>query len=466
MQQSDAPGRPCSVLEFAALAYLAVPLFLFFAFFTKLWIAAPASAVTLIALYRVRPGFADIRVPALGLDVRQVLLCVILAAIFLWVCGYARPFGHTSDWLKHFAVINELGQHPWPPVNEETGTFLRYYLGYYLLPGLFAGLLGNRWIEPVVFLQTWIGLFLLLALLLQKIGPRRPLPFLVLFLLFSGPDLIPWLINRGGASFLAHKEWWTGAVFSYQGHASLFIWVPQHALAGMLGLALVLPGKEQGAPWPAFGLLGAAVLLYSPFAAIGLAPFALAEAARSGRQTFVDWGNIACAVVLGIPLLGYLAAGAGSVPHGFSWDQTGFSQAIYATFVTVEAGLYLVALRICGWEHLRHPAIVIAVLLLLPLYRVGLFNDFTMRACIPALMLIAIAAASAMTEPRGLRCIPLAILMLVGSVTSVLEIAGRGRDGAVPAHLQTLRSGALARPPYAVQYNAPLPNWMLRRHSD
>jgi hypothetical protein len=289
----------------------------------------------------------------------------------------------------------------------------------------------------------------------------------VLFLLFSGPDLIPWLINRSGASILAHKEWWTDAVFSYQGHASLFIWVPQHALAGLPGLALILPGKEQAAaPWRSFGLLGAAVLLYSPFAAIGLAPFALAEAARSGRQAFIDWGNIACAVVLGIPLLGYLAAGTGGVPHGFAWDQPRFSLAIYATFVTVEAGLYLIALRLCGWRHLRHPAIVIAVLLLLPLYRVGLFNDLTMRACIPALMLIAIAAASAMTEARGWRCIPLAILMLVGSLTSVLEIIGRGREWVVPVHLQTLRSGALARPPYAVQYNAPLPNWVLRRHSD
>jgi hypothetical protein len=232
----------------------------------------------------------------------------------------------------------------------------------------------------------------------------------------------------------------------------------------MIGLVLLLPGQEQGAPWSAFGLLGAAVLLYSPFAAIGLAPFAVAEAARTGRQEFLDWGNIACALILGIPLLAYLTAGAGSVPHGFSWDYSGFSSATYATFVTVEAGLYLLALRLYGWERLRHPAIVIALLLLLPLYRVGAYNDFTMRACIPALMLIAIAAASAMTEARGLRCIPLAILMLVGSVTSVLEIIGRGRDGVVPARLQTLRTGILAQPLYAVQYNAPLPNWVLRRH--
>jgi hypothetical protein len=316
--------------------------------------------------------------------------------------------------------------------------------------------------------QTWTGLFLLLALLLQKVRPARSMLFLVLFLLFSGPDLVPWLIKEGGSSLLAHKEWWAGSghLFAYEGHATLLIWVPQHALAGMIGLSLLLPDEGRDAPWQAFGLLGAAVLLWSPFAAIGLAPFALAAVARTGREAFLDWGNIVCAAVLGIPLASYLLADAGSMPRGFSWNHAGFSWLTYATFVALEVGLCLLALRLCGWQHLRHPAIVIAVLLLLPLYRIGEFNDLTMRACIPALMLLAVATCAATTEARGLRCIPLALLMIVGSVTSVLEIIGRSHDGTVPARSQTLRSGLLAQPPFVMQYNAPLPNWVLRQHSD
>ena len=154
------------------------------------------------------------------------------------------------------------------------------------------------------------------------------------------------------------------------------------------------------------------------------------------------------------------------MPHGLNWDHAGFSWGRYAEFITLEVGLYLLALRLCGWQYLSYPAIVITILLLLPLYRIGEFNDFTMRACIPAIMLIAIAASAATAEARDLRCIPLAVLMLVGSITSLLEIAGRARDGVVLARVQTLRSGMLADPPYVVQYNAPLPNWVLRSHSD
>jgi len=462
----DKSEQCCGGWEYAAVLYLSLPLLLFFAFFTKLWIALPALATMVVVLNRARPSGDHLNIFAQGPDTRGLLICGVISALFLWVCGYAEPFGRTFDWLKHFAVINELAQYSWPPINDESRTFLRYSLGYYLLPGAFSALFGTRWIEWFIFLQTWTGLFLLLVLLLQKIHPAQPTLFVILFLLFSGLDLIGWLMYGRESSILAHKEWWTSSNFAYEGHATLFIWVPQHALAGMIGLALLLPGQTPSACARYLGLLGAAVLLWSPFAAIGLAPFALATALRIGRKALLDWGNLLCALLLGIPLAGYLMAGAESIPHGSNWNLPGFSWATYATFITLEVGVYLLALRLCGWQHLRYPAIVIVTLMLLPLFRIGAFNDFTMRACIPAIMLIAIAASAATVEARELRCIPLVFLMFVGSITSVLEIIGRGRDGTVSPSAQTLRSGVLATSPYTEQYSARLPNWVLRNHSD
>ena len=153
----DESAQTCGVLEFLALFYLSLPLFLFFAFFTKLWIAVPALTTIVAVLARVRPRSSSTEISVPSVDLHRLLSCAVIAALFLWLCGYARPFGHTYDWLKHFAVINELAQHPWPPINEATGTFLRYSLGYYLLPGLFTAAFGSRWIEWFVFLQTWGG---------------------------------------------------------------------------------------------------------------------------------------------------------------------------------------------------------------------------------------------------------------------------------------------------------------------
>jgi hypothetical protein len=458
----DRPTRRPTALEFFAFLYLTAPLIIFFASFATTMVAGPALAAILTVLYRARPHRILSGIP----DPRQLSLCMLAATLFLWACAYLPPFERTSDWTKHFAVINELAQNSWPPINEATHTFLRYGLGFYLIPGLLTAALGDRSIEPAVLLQTWIGLLLVLALLLHKIRPLRPASFLGVFLLFSGLDLVGWMLFSPNRSIFAHKEWWTAPnfLFAYEGHATLFLWVPQHALAGMLGILLLLPDGDEAPAPQLLGLLGAAVAFWSPLVAFGLLPFAIELTARSPRAILTDRGNLLCVLAVYVPLSNYLLAGSGAIEHGFNWTRDGFSIQRYTTFFMLEVGLYLMALRLFGWQHLRYPVIVIGVLLFLPLYRVGLYNDFTMRASIPALTLIAIAAASGVNDAKGHRWIPLAILLTIGGVASLLEIVGRGREGSVPASTQTLRSGFLFdEPNLFVQYNAPLPNWVLRR---
>ena len=462
--RSTASGvHSCSPLEFAALAYLCVPLLIFFLSFTAYAISAAAVSVLLLTLYRVFP-----RQPInLGLGWRELFLCAVASAIFLACCGYTSGSARSWDWIKHFAMINELGEHPWPPVRSDTDTFLRFYLGYYLTPGLFVKIFGNRYINLFVTIQTWMGVFLMLALFLEKVRPKRPLVFLAVFLLFSGLDLVGSFLFDPSFTPLGHKEWWAGLAGyerSYQGHATLFLWVPHHAIAGLLGLAILLPQGDRRPSPQMIAILGIAVLFWSPFAMLGLAPFALAMTYGSWRETAFDWGNILCGLVLGVPIVAYLLAGGGDIPHGVNWRWDRYSVAMFATFLVLEVGVYLIALRVCCWQSLRYPWIVIGMLLLLPLYRIGLFNDFTMRACIPALGLVAIAVACALSEAKGYAWVPLACLVLIGSATSVLEMRGRSRDGHVPARELNLRSGFLSDDKqFFVQYNAPLPHWVLRR---
>jgi hypothetical protein len=462
VSSSSAGGvRGCSPLEFAALVYFCVPLLIFFLAFTAYAISVAAVPTIAIALYRLRP-----RVPiCIGLGWRELLLCTAAAAIFLAGCGYTSSSARSWDWLKHFAMINELGQQPWPPVRSDTDTFLRFYLGYYLTPGLFVKLLGNRYINVFVTIQTWIGLSLILALLLQKVRPKRPIVFFAVFLLFSGLDLVGSLLFDPKFTWSGHKEWWAGfANYSYQGHATLFVWVPHHAIAGLLGLAIMLPETNRKPPPQIVAILGIAVLFWSPFAVLGLAPFVLAMTAGSWREGALDWGNILCGVVLGIPVVAYLSTGGGDIPQGINWRGDTRSFAMLAAFLMLEVGVYLIALRLCCWNSLRYPWLVIGVLLLLPLYRIGLFNDFTMRSCIPALGLLAIAVAYSLSEAKGYAWIPLACVVVIGSATSILEMRGRAREGYVPARDLNLRSGFLSEDKnFFVQYNAPLPHWVLRR---
>jgi hypothetical protein len=456
------PPAGYGIVEFAALIFLVFPLLPFFVGFTAPYIAVPAVLTIFGVLYRTRPQPISTGLPTW----HQGLVCAVTSALFLWACAYLPPFGRSWDWIKHFAIINELARYPWPPVNETTHTFLRYALGYYLVPALIARWLGERLIVPSVFLQTWAGLCVVALLLLQKIRPSRPSLFLIVFLLFGGLDLVGWYFWGLDRTFFSTKEWWTGRhyLFAYEGHATLFLWVPQHALAGMLGMLLLISADGRPAPPKAIGLLGAAVLFWSPLVAMGLLPFALVSAVRSWHEIFADVGNILCGVALIVPLAGYLLAGSAGIPHGFTFSAPGFSIPLYVAFLSLEVGFYLVALRFHGWHHLRYPMLVMTVLVLLPLYRIGIYNDFTMRACIPAVVLLAIAVAETLAEANGNRWLPLAVLVALGMAGSIIEIIGRGNDGSVRVHEVSLRSGFLFEDPaFFVQYNAPLPNWVLRR---
>lgn len=448
-------GHPGSSLEFLALIYLSLPVLVFFVTFTAKPLAIVAPAAILLALWRVRPSDTGV-----GLNRQRLLLSAGLAALFLVACGYGPLGGRSWDWLKHFAIINELADQQWPPVREDTGTFLRYALGYYMFPGLLAKWLGKSWDEVFVFLQTWVGLTLLLMLLLQKTSPKRPLIFVTVFLLFSGLDLLASKAFDAGFDPFAHHEWWA-RLFAYEGHATLFLWVPQHALAGLLGIAILLPGEKP--PPSSYALLGISILFWSPFAAIGLAPFAAAAALQAFRPAMKNWSDILCGLLTGIPLFAYLTSGSAEIPQGWNWELPGWTFTGYLLFLLLECGLLLLALRVSGWKFLHQPALVMSVLIVLPLYRMGLYNDFTMRACIPALGLLAIAAARTLSDALNWRSMGVAILMVIGGLASLLEMYGRAHDGTVQASAMNLRAGFLAdNKALFIQYNAPLPHWVLR----
>ena len=86
-----------------------------------------------------------------------------------------------------------------------------------------------------------------------------------------------------------------------------------------------------------------------------------------------------------------------------------------------------------------------------------------MRACIPALGLLAIAAARTLSDALNWRSMGVAILTVIGGLASLLEMYGRAHDGTVRASAMNLRAGFLSdNKALFHQYNAPLPHWVLR----
>jgi len=131
-----------------------------------------------------------------------------------------------------------------------------------------------------------------------------------------------------------------------------------------------------------------------------------------------------------LPAIAYLMIDSGTVEKRWLFLDPGYP-ARYAVFLVVELVLWFWIFYITPRqenEPFKRSDIVVAgvSLLLLPLYSIGFSNDFTMRASIPALALIALAAApriGSMLQVPGARRIVLATGLAIAAATPGVEIA-------------------------------------------
>jgi hypothetical protein len=312
------------------------------------------------------------------------------------VGGYGYQDG---DYTKHNAVLADLFRRDWPVTYSITrdGTghpaTLVYYIAYYL-PAAFVGkIAGWEALRITVILWTACGLFItsLWCLRFARGAFWAPLAFLA----FGGLDLIGmffgikvfhwmpelWMENR-------QMEWWTGFSFgNYPGHSNHFFWAPQHALPGWLITAAVVH-RLRSKTLDGCLLLAALAPLWSPFIALGLLPIGIAGMLANKGKGAMAISNLTALPLLAAMILYFVARGVPGVP--FSPVPAGWNDAIPLKMVAN------FLLEVLPWTLLllvssklpksdRIIAISCALFLaILPLWRIGTFNDLMMRSSLPA----------------------------------------------------------------------------------
>jgi hypothetical protein len=120
--------------------------------------------------------------------------------------------------------------------------------------------------------------------------------------------------------------------------------------------------------------------------------------------------------------------GGGAIRSGWVWDQPGFSGYIwlFALFLLLEIGIYLLLLVKEKQSLDRFFPGMFAVsggtLFLIPWYHMGYFNDFAMRASIPALFVLAVLIGRTLvSRPLSFPVKVLAALLIVGGVNPIAQ---------------------------------------------
>ena len=359
------------------------------------WLLATLAASALVVALWHAPGWQ----PGPVLSWRATATLFGLAVAVYLLGGEGRFAYANTDWQVRDAVLRDLTLFPWPFAYADHGALymLRAPLGMYLLPALIGKLGGYRLAELALLAQNALLLALVLALGTSLFaGARRRWIALGVFLGFSGMDLVGQLI--AAKPLWLHLEQWAGP--QYSATITQAFWVPQHGLSGWIFAAAYLCWREGRLPTVALFACMPLLALLSPLALIGAVPFALhAGLAGVGRRTLtraqIGWPLLALALCA--PSLAFLAAGSARV--GARPNPP--SAATYLLFILLEVGLYLLALAKARGEWRFGAATVLITgisLLIVPFGQIGGGIDFTMRASIPALAILAVMIADIIAE--------------------------------------------------------------------
>lgn len=384
--------------------------------------------------FTIRPAAGSLL--AAPIDAKLLGLCALLALALCALGGEAHFFYAAPDWLVRDSLIADLVGNGYPVAYRLEGQdyVLRAPLAIYAVPALLGRVLVLFAAHLTLLAQNALTLSILLYFL-ARLSETRALPFLALFVLFSGMDILPILYREAvslysGGEFLpfAHIEWWSEKL-QYSSHLTQLFWAPNHMLPGWGFALLILLHVRREIGLEILIAAFAAMLFWSPLAMLGALPFlACFGLADLGPKLFAQRNLIAAgAAALFLPAAIFLTIDAGEVDHGFLIGDEGFA-ALYLLFLAVEipqAGVIAAAWDKVDSRDRRMLMLAILLLAILPIYKFGGNNDLVMRASIPPLFLLAFSFSRiAVLTPRGSGWLATSISMIVivGAATPLLEL--------------------------------------------
>jgi hypothetical protein len=420
----------CHYSDLGATAYLIAPNVLFVLFWVKPWISLPLVVIVTGSVIR----WAAALPPSSSQSSTKLAVITILAAALAACTGVIGGMGMPYDWIKHLALMRDLERASWPVVfsdgTGESSLALRYATAYYLAPASAAILVGPSIDRLLIYGWTTLGLIFFLRRYPLGCGREAQIFRIALLLLFSGADIVGTLVLGPTEMSSTHLEWWA-QYFQYSSFMTAIMWVPQHLLPAAIAVSLFMDRPTRLRVAPIMGLLLAALPLWSPFAAFGMLPMAVVsvvEAVKNGGgRVFLSWANLIAAPLLLAVIALYLSADTGGIPQGPIWHFYPVSDLLwrFPLFLIVELGPILIALVALGGltTEVRLLISACAFLLVLPLYRIGMYNDLVMRASLPALLCLLILTAKAYSPGLPLwRRLLAAGCVLVGAVTPIVEL--------------------------------------------
>lgn len=388
------------LLHRLAIIYLMLPLAIWLLGWFEYWLGIPLTALIILALWNALSGSWRASVTPAAL----VLLLIALGWVMLNPAGGLFDNKY-EDWSAHRTVLLELGRGGWPTFLiggeylYDDPLLLRYYLGYYMVPGL-----AGKWFGPAVLnwavpLWTWGGVALVVLLFARRLTTLRATLATAVLIFFGGMKVLLYLLYPEVDTVESLLYLWTlrhlpnpvDTLVLYQSIALTFHNSPQHFITAGLASLLLLQLRH-----PRFLAVSGIVIATCPFwsslLSIGLLPLVGVLILKNGIRPFLTWQNLLVAPVLTGLLALYLTSDPLSNDFSFLWKAypTEYSQMLLDVFRLYLAEFLILAFLLYWMDRriMREPFLIasLAVLLIAPWVH---FLELSMRAIVPAQFVLA-----------------------------------------------------------------------------
>lgn len=368
---------------------------------------------------------------------------ILIIGIFLFsgvggICGQ-----QTMDYTRSNAIMSDLVLKQWPVMYNENNNIsvMNYYIAYFV-PGAFIGKLMNSFhvAEIITFLWSVVGLNLgiLLIFLVTNVVKGKTL---WLFFCWAGLDCLGQILVSGtlfkGTEHLEHwaSVEWTGYehIANYQSIASGFLWGTQHYIPTIIVTFFMIYMIKQNI-YKLCMLVAISLLFWTPLAAIGVIPFAMAFIIKEKGNIlrFFSSADILGLFGLGVPIIFYFFAmdfdssgGRNNYIRDIRWILDNWT--ILLLFIILEFGIagYIIW-KACALDSSTNKLLVATALITMTVCLFidwGLCHDFSMRvSIIPWLVLFSFVPG--ILEKADLKWKKALLFYMVGaSATSCTEYA-------------------------------------------
>lgn len=442
------------ILDLLSFIYLYLPVDIFFITWLKPIFSIPLIAITLILLFSFNPHSTHIK-----LSPRLVIILVLVTVAISYWCMSAGLGGFTAqsaDWPKHNVLLLDLINKSWP-VHYTLGAhhgILSYYIGFYIIPAMMGKLFGFNFAQDIMLIWATIGIILTILQLYRYIGNVHPSRMIAIFfgIIMFGTFLYVlyglfkvWAPQDASAVV---GEWFSSKVTAQYTSVStqLKVVFPQ-TIPAMLGTALLVDKLNRPEYW---GQVCAPLVLYSIFSFLGLVLLICLTACIQLTMFFIRHRNTLLkkylsslfnyrnifAIIISIGLFLYIGCNLFQPkPSAAMLSFTLTPWAKYPIDYIVMQASWLIWAGVLIHHNKNNLLLLSAdiILLILPSFSYGAFNDFCMRVSIPALFVLNFLVIKDLILYWKKDHFYSAIILLFLILTGLGPIGGQYRQSPLPA---------------------------------